>query len=99
VHPLRAELFPSYYVYSTPRCNTLPLQDELAACAKAEMEREQEAELQRQRQIVERKRAALQSQIFVVTATYRRTQAELNALIVEVRHGAVLWWVLSYLLC
>jgi hypothetical protein len=49
------------------------------------MEREQEAELQRQRQIVERKRAALQSQIFVVTATYRRTQAELNALIVEVR--------------
>jgi vacuolar-type H+-ATPase subunit D/Vma8 len=52
------------------------------------MEREQEAELQRQRQIVERKRAALQSQIFVVTATYRRTQAELNALIVEVREPA-----------
>jgi vacuolar-type H+-ATPase subunit D/Vma8 len=59
------------------------------------MEREQEAELQRQRQIVERKRAALQSQIFVVTATYRRTQAELNALIVEVRHH-VLCFLTSY---
>lgn len=35
-------------------------------------------------QISGRKKAALQSQIFVVTATYRRTQSELNALIVEV---------------
>jgi vacuolar-type H+-ATPase subunit D/Vma8 len=60
------------------------------------MEREQEAELQRQRQIVERKRAALQSQIFVVTATYRRTQAELNALIVEVRHHLLCFFLALY---
>ncbi len=57
----------------------------MAASLKLEQERELEAEQQRIRQIQERRKAALQSQIFVVTATYRRTQAELNALIVEVR--------------
>ena len=60
------------------------MQDELANNARLEQEREQEAELQRSRLIAEKRKAALHSQIFVVTATYRRTQAELNALIVEV---------------
>ena len=59
-------------------------QDELANQAKLEQEREQAAEAQRCRQIAEKRKAALQSQIFVVTASYRKTQAELNTLIVEV---------------
>ncbi len=44
-------------------------------------------------QISGRKKAALQSQIFVVTATYRRTQSELNALIVEVINNVVVLFV------
>lgn len=59
-------------------------QDDIASSARTELEREQEAEAQRLKLIREKRRAALQSQIFVVTATYRRTQSELNALIVEV---------------
>lgn len=60
-------------------------QDEAAASLKLEQEQKAEAEALRTKQIADRQKAALQSQIFVVTATYRRTQSELNALIVEVR--------------
>lgn len=59
-------------------------QDDAAASLKLEQEQKAEAEALRTKQIADRKKAALQSQIFVVTATYRRTQSELNALIVEV---------------
>lgn len=60
-------------------------QDDLAAAQKLEAEREAEAEALRAKQASDAQKAALQSRIFVVTATYRRTQSELNALIVEVR--------------
>eukprot|EP01032_Pedospumella_encystans_P016977 gene16977-19347_t len=71
-------------------------EDEHAANLKLEQEREAEAEAQRQKQISGRKKAALQSQIFVVTATYRRTQSELNALIVENRQAALQDLVLQH---
>jgi hypothetical protein len=60
------------------------LKEEAAASVKSEQLREIQAEEQRAKQIAERKKAALQSQMFAVTSSYRRTQAELNTLIVEV---------------
>ena len=73
-------------------------QDDIASSARTELEREQEAEAQRLKLIREKRRAALQSQIFVVTATYRRTQSELNALIVEVGTDNIIWYHVFFVL-
>lgn len=70
----------------------------MANNARLEQEREQEAEAQRSRMIAEKRKASLQSQIFVVTATYRRTQSELNALIVEVNYCLLIVYHLFFYL-
>jgi len=64
-------------------------EEEKALREKLEQEQEVEARQQREKLRAKMRQAAIQSQMFVVTATYRRVQAELNSVIVDARMKAL----------